>query len=136
MEECMKDTGRITICMGVEITFGRPEGNMKVDYRIFKFIGEYYMDKKHGRGVYTWADQRKYDGLWANGKQHGEGKYVLPDGTIRYGQWEEGRRVKWMDANDGRRMNFKSSATSTPKKQLGGDSAIADTKGNTTTKEM
>jgi hypothetical protein len=55
------------------------------------------MDKKHGNGIYIWADGRKYDGLWANGKQHGEGKYVLPDGTIRVGIWEEGKRIDWID---------------------------------------
>ncbi len=92
------------------------------------------MDKKHGRGVYTWADQRKYDGLWANGKQHGVGKYVLPDGTIRYGQWEEGRRVKWLDVNEEKQMIIKSSA-STPTRQIA-DSTAVESKGNTTTKEM
>jgi hypothetical protein len=38
------------------------------------------LDKKHGHGVYVWADGRQYDGRWANGKQNGEGKYILPDG--------------------------------------------------------
>jgi len=26
------------------------------------------MDKKHGFGVYYWADGRKYEGYWGNGK--------------------------------------------------------------------
>jgi len=30
-------------------------------------------DKKHGYGVYTWADGRKYEGEWVAGKQHGRG---------------------------------------------------------------
>ena len=55
------------------------------------------MDKKHGHGVYTWADGRRYDGLWANGKQHGQGTYILPDGTTRLGQWDQGKRLKWLE---------------------------------------
>lgn len=49
------------------------------------------MDKKHGYGVYTWADGRRYEGNWSNGKQHGEGKYILPNGTIKIGIWQEGK---------------------------------------------
>jgi len=37
-------------------------------------------DKKHGNGIYTWADGRKYDGEWQNGRQHGNGKYISKDG--------------------------------------------------------
>jgi hypothetical protein len=55
------------------------------------------MDKKHGHGVYIWADGRKYDGQWENGKQHGIGKYVMADQTERMGEWNEGKRVRWLD---------------------------------------
>jgi hypothetical protein len=55
------------------------------------------MDKKHGNGVYTWADGRKYDGQWVNGKQHGIGKYVMADKNERMGEWNEGKRVRWLD---------------------------------------
>ena len=54
-------------------------------------------DKKHGHGVYTWCDGRKYDGDWAHGRQHGRGKYVMPDGTVRIGVWEDGKRTHWLD---------------------------------------
>ena len=33
-----------------------------------KYEGEYYDDKKAGHGVFTWPDGRMYDGLWKNGK--------------------------------------------------------------------
>jgi hypothetical protein len=55
------------------------------------------MDKKHGYGVYYWADGRRYEGYWQNGKQHGEGKYILPTGVVKIGIWEDGKRIKWID---------------------------------------
>ncbi len=55
------------------------------------------MDKKHGKGMYSWADGRRYDGMWLNGKQHGEGKYVLADGTVKMGIWKNGKRVRWLE---------------------------------------
>ena len=55
------------------------------------------MDKKHGFGIYFWADGRKYEGMWENGKQHGEGKYTSADGKSRRGLWKDGKRIKWVD---------------------------------------
>jgi len=55
------------------------------------------MDKKEGRGKYTWADSRIYDGMWKDGKQHGEGLYIQKDGKARMGYWEDGKRIKWND---------------------------------------
>jgi hypothetical protein len=55
------------------------------------------MDKKHGFGIYHWADGRIYEGNWYNGKQHGKGKYILQDGTIRIGEWVNGKRTHWLD---------------------------------------
>ena len=97
MEEGMKEHGRTTICTVQGFTHGQMEGNMKARLAIIKFlIGEYYLDKKHGKGVYTWADGRKYDGMWQNGKQHGEGQYVLTDGKVKIGMWKNGKRVGWL----------------------------------------
>jgi len=80
----------------MEYIHGRMVGNMKVYFK-FKNIGEYYMDKKQGHGVYTWADGRKYDGMWENGKQHKEGIYYDINGMGRKGVWENGKRTKWLD---------------------------------------
>jgi hypothetical protein len=48
-------------------------------------------DKKHGQGVYTWSDGKKYDGPWLNGKQHGTGKQII-NGKQRLGKWINGKR--------------------------------------------
>ena len=32
------------------------------------YDGEYYDDKKQGYGVFTWPDGRRYEGYWLNGK--------------------------------------------------------------------
>jgi hypothetical protein len=60
------------------------------------------MDKKHGYGIYHWADGRIYDGQWFNGKQHGRGKYILQDGHVKIGEWVNGKRTHWIssDAED------------------------------------
>ena len=58
------------------------------------------MDKKHGYGVYYWADGRVYEGYWGNGKQHGEGKYTSAEGKQQRGLWKDGKRLKWTDDDD------------------------------------
>ena len=62
-----------------------------------KYEGEYLDDKKDGYGVYTWADGRKYQGYWANGKQHGKGKYISLDGSVKWGAWDDGKRKDWIE---------------------------------------
>ena len=32
------------------------------------FEGEYVNDKKQGFGIFSWPDGRKYEGYWLNGK--------------------------------------------------------------------
>jgi len=55
-------------------------------------------DKKHGYGVYTWADGRCYEGYWYRGKQHGLGTYLVPkDEKKKFGLWEDGKRIEWFD---------------------------------------
>ena len=58
------------------------------------------MDKKHGKGIYYWADGRKYDGMWENGKQHGEGVHTQKDGLAKTGIWVRGKRIKWVGCLD------------------------------------
>jgi len=52
---------------------------------------------KHGKGLYIWADGRKYEGNFENNKQHGEGIYTSKGGESRIGIWENGIRKKWLE---------------------------------------
>jgi hypothetical protein len=44
------------------------------------FIGDWEDNKIQGKGLYTWADDRKYEGEWLNNNMHGKGKYSWADG--------------------------------------------------------
>ena len=50
-----------------------------------KYEGDYYDDKKEGYGVFYWPDGRKYEGEWKNGKQHGIGVYTSASQKARKG---------------------------------------------------
>jgi len=69
-----------------------------------KYEGEYINDKKDGYGVYTWADGRKYQGYWRNGKQSGKGKYISLDGSVKWGLWEDGKRKEWIEPEDDKKI--------------------------------
>lgn len=67
-------------------------------FDIFKnFLGEYKDDKKHGFGIFTWQDGRKYIGEWKEGKQHGKGCFINQKGEKREGEWADGKRLRWLD---------------------------------------
>ena len=72
-----------------------------------KYEGQYFDDKKEGRGKFYWYDNplnfilisfrptgQVYDGEWKNGKQHGKGKFIDTDGVERTGVWENGNNIK------------------------------------------
>ena len=46
---------------------------------------------RHGHGVYTWPDGRKYEGEYSNDKKHGFGIYIWADGRRYEGNWEHGK---------------------------------------------
>ena len=46
--------------------------------------------------MFTWSDDRRYDGNWKNGKQHGEGLYTTSNGKSRKGEWADGKRIRWI----------------------------------------
>ena len=46
---------------------------------------------RHGQGVQTFSDGRKYQGLWENGEMHGEGKMISCEGiVVQEGMWING----------------------------------------------
>ena len=47
----------------------------------------------HGKGVFTWDDQRKYDGQYVNDKKEGYGEFYWPDGRVYKGNWKNGKQV-------------------------------------------
>lgn len=61
------------------------------------YHGSYQNDKKHGFGVYVWADGRAYVGDWYEGKQADTRVYILPNGNTRRGIWENGVRKPWIN---------------------------------------
>jgi hypothetical protein len=45
----------------------------------------------HGKGVFTWADGRIYNGDYFNDKKHGYGEFTWPDGKKYCGLWQDGK---------------------------------------------
>ena len=41
----------------------------------------------HGKGIYTWKDGRKYEGMYLFDKKSGYGVYQWADGRKYEGQW-------------------------------------------------
>ena len=54
--------------------------------------GIYNNRVRHGYGVYTWFDGRKYDGEWDNGKPKGQGTMTFANGDMYVGQFQDGKR--------------------------------------------
>jgi len=54
-------------------------------------------DQKHGQGVCTWPDGKKYDGGWQDNKQHGKAVLSDPLGKTQFGFWENGNLKQWLD---------------------------------------
>ena len=65
-----------------------------------KYEGEYYDDKKQGHGIFHWPDGRQYDGYWMSGKQQGVGIYFNAKKEVRFGRWDNGKRVKWISEDE------------------------------------
>ena len=45
----------------------------------------------HGKGIFTWADGRKYTGEYIDDKKKGYGEFVWPDGRCYRGEWSNGK---------------------------------------------
>ncbi|OMJ71859.1 hypothetical protein SteCoe_29831 [Stentor coeruleus] len=56
------------------------------------YQGEWRNNKKHGKGVYKWADGRVYSGNWKKDLYDGYGKMIWPDGSKYKGEWRKGKQ--------------------------------------------
>ena len=48
-------------------------------------------DKKHGKGIFTWSNGKRYEGQWSEGKQHGIGVMINKEGVSRESEWRNGK---------------------------------------------
>ena len=53
------------------------------------FEGQWYKEKRHGRGTQVWKDNSRYDGQWKNGKANGYGRLIHGDGDVYEGEWKD-----------------------------------------------
>lgn len=56
------------------------------------YTGQWEDDKKHGNGIYRWANGMVYDGEWAANRRTGQGKFTWPNGQVFNGTWVADRR--------------------------------------------
>ena len=55
----------------------------------------YLRDKRHGKGIFSWPDGRRYEGEWENDKRHGKAIYISETGK-RYNKiWREGKMTMY-----------------------------------------
>ena len=52
-------------------------------------MGEWSKDTMEGKGSYTWADGRTYQGDWHADMKHGKGTLVWPEEKTYQGEWVE-----------------------------------------------
>ncbi|KAG9329652.1 hypothetical protein JZ751_003360 [Albula glossodonta] len=52
-----------------------------------RYVGEYYMNKKHGQGTFYYPDGSRYEGSWVEDQRHGQGEYTYANGDTYDGEW-------------------------------------------------
>ena len=55
-----------------------------------QYIGEIKDSKRHGYGIFTWADGDAWFGHWENDEQSDNGIYLHYEGKVEKGHWENG----------------------------------------------
>lgn len=58
----------------------------KNKYRKF-YTGDWFENKKEGKGIFFYKDGGCYDGNWKNSKRHGKGLMIYSNGDIYEGNW-------------------------------------------------
>jgi hypothetical protein len=54
------------------------------------YAGEYFADRMHGFGVYSFANGHRYEGAWHEGRRQGLGMYTFRNGETQAGHWQNG----------------------------------------------
>ncbi|KAI4338763.1 hypothetical protein MLD38_023779 [Melastoma candidum] len=54
------------------------------------YAGEYFADKVHGFGIYSFANGHRYESAWHAGRRQGLGMYTFRNGETQSGHWENG----------------------------------------------
>uniref|UniRef100_A0A673N810 Radial spoke head 1 homolog n=1 Tax=Sinocyclocheilus rhinocerous TaxID=307959 RepID=A0A673N810_9TELE len=52
-----------------------------------RYIGEWYMNLKHGQGTFYYPDGSKYEGSLVDDQRQGHGVYTYPNGDTYDGEW-------------------------------------------------
>ena len=58
---------------------------------VWRSQGDFQHGKRHGYGVYTYADGGRFEGEWVDDKVHGRGVSVYSSGNRYEGEWVDGR---------------------------------------------
>ena len=78
------------------------EGDMPLEYplvtspegELSPYIGEFYNGRRHGYGVYQWANGDLWYGAYSDGYRDGYGMLVKPDRHVYYGKWVGDTKVE------------------------------------------
>ena len=57
------------------------------------YTGDFVNDSYHGQGTYRWPDGQKFVGGFFANKKHGKGIFYYATGTIRQQNWEYGKLI-------------------------------------------
>ena len=55
-----------------------------------RYEGDYRNGYRHGKGVYTFANGARYEGDYVDNKRHGKGVHTFADGARYEGDWVKG----------------------------------------------
>jgi hypothetical protein len=58
--------------------------------KFVQYEGQWLDGKFSGNGTYSFADGRKYVGMFKEGKPEGAGKEISSEGLVRFGNWKDG----------------------------------------------
>ncbi len=79
--------GLVTKEMGSVLKYGLMELNTRVIKNKLILLGEWRMNKAHGKGKFIHVDGDLYEGEWIDDKANGYGVYIHANGTRYEGNW-------------------------------------------------